>query len=65
MTRDRKLSLVPSAERPLAPLARAEKLAAAIQFLGERHCLHPAFDRKKLRQGLLAEWRAGLQRYRP
>lgn len=47
------------------PRTMDEKLAAAVAFLGERWCLHPKFDRKRLRVGLLNTWRDSLPRYRP
>lgn len=64
MKRARKLQLVTT---PVIqpPVTRSEKLAAAIAYLGERWVLHPKFDRKSLRVGLLNTWRDSLARFRP
>ena len=64
MKRARKLQLVTTPVIP-APITRSEKLAAAITYLGERWALHPKFDKKRLRVGLLNTWRDSQPRYRP
>lgn len=55
----RKLSVVKEFRREIAtaPMTHADKLAAAIAYLGPRWVLHPQFDRKQLRIGYLQQWR--------
>lgn len=63
----RKFSVVPvpAPVLVLGPHTMAEKLAAAIAYLGPKWRHHPQHDPKLIRSGILSEWRASLPRYRP